>query len=241
MLGTLLAISLLIPYAFYALAMIVLWAVLVHRLLRIGVLFTMGAVPIGLGAHTALEARTVLHAKDRFVISCGSAPQPVVRARAQELDSIHVSMRGSPQTAADRHAALVFPSGDTVRHLLEGAERYARLERPALGGGFEAIERRDIARPIKIASPTSSHSIEWRHVETLTPFVTAGTLVVQDVRKGEVLAERRTQHFHSDPVVLLGGKNGMRVLPSIDISCPTSRQIAQWVKSVARPSTGSGR
>jgi hypothetical protein len=233
------AVSLLVKPALYVMTMIVLWACLPQRVLRVSIVLVMAIVPIGFGVSAVRDAWLLSDAKQSFRELCRAAVPPSVHSRVTSVESIFVNVQpikhNTPQ--AERHPHLVFPQEEATRYLLNGAQRYPRIERIANWGPYQSVDRRNISRPGQGSIWTSRYAIEWQSLEVRSGFVTTGILVVRQVDGGRILAEQRTHHFGSPPVTLIGQSDaGLRLADGNSIACPSTRQIADFVKSVAQPS-----
>lgn len=237
------AASMLVVPTAYAMTMIVLWAAVPQRALRTALVGLMALLPLWIVGHAAWQARDVLQAEVWFDEQCRALQKPVVHARAADVESIVINVHARPgnATAADLHPQRMFPTNEAARYLLEGAARYPRIEHGAHAGTYQALTRGDSGRAAPVKSPGSRYSVEWQSLESRSAFVTTGVMVVRDTAGGGVLAEQRTALFNAPRVTLLGTPDiGLYVLRDKTIACPTPRQIAHFLKSVARPVAAQG-
>lgn len=233
-----LAVSLLVGPALYVMTMILLWACVPQRVIGVSIVLVMAIVPIGYGISAAREVWLVSDAKQSFRELCRAAAPPKVHSRVTGIESILLNVQPIAYDAprAERHPHLVFPQDEATRYLLNGAQRYPRIERNASRESYQSIDRRNVSRVTRGSAPTSRYAIEWQSLEVRSEYVTIGKLVVRQVDGDLILAEQHTHHFGSPPVTLLGqGDMGLRLADGISIACPSSRQIADFVKSVAQP------
>ena len=234
---------LLVVPALYFMAMLAAWACIRPRVLRIAVVSLMAIVPLTIAAGAARRAWLVTQAEQAFDAMCRSAPAPVVHGRVADVESILINVRAPARDTAppDRHPYSVFAPEDATRLLLHGALRYSMVERPAGLRQYQAVDRITAGRPAASSAPASRYSIEWRSLASRSEFVTIGMMVVLDASSGRVLAEQQTLHFGSPPVAFFEHLGiGLQLLGAQDSACPSKRQLAHFVKSVARPAAAPG-
>lgn len=238
-----LALSLLVAPAFYAMTIIVVWASVPRRGVRLAIVSGMILVPLWFAGHAAVKAREMMAAEESFKEACRLHPGPEIRAQATNVEAVFVNIPtlGSNATPAARHPQSVLSPEVATRFLLQGAVRYTKIERIAGWGPIQTIDPRNSGRPQESRASSSRYAIEWRSIRASAPYVTTGTMTILDTATGQILGEQLTHYLDSPPVTIYGGDAfGFRLFPARKVACPTAHKLVHFVKSVARPAAAPG-
>ncbi len=238
MFATAIALNALIIPVGYMLLMIVIWACVGSRIARLSIVFAMLLVPAYAAIKAWAQIQRVTEAERSFGEQCRSIPSPVVHGTASDVDSIVIEVSLSqPGASPAQYRHAVFPE-QTARYLVQGAERYQTVERSLVGWTYEVVHQKDPTSVGRTTAPQSRYSVEWRPLEVRSDFISVGTIVVRDLKDKRVLGEQHTTHLHTPAISVFGGGfYELRVSQSKNLACPTARQSAHFIKSVARPSS----